>query len=136
MIETEDGRKVSGVEVRFDIDSQRFTFTSGTASQESFINVNGHPNFGLSVTTQERGDIPNVTILQQARDVDGNPIFVDGDGNETIVPIEGAPNWVPVYLDKGELTFDTSGRLISPKEGAAYTFDPQNGSDPIVLNVD
>ena len=53
LIETEDGRKVSGVEVRFDIDSQRFTFTSGTASQESFINVNGHPNFGLSVTTQE-----------------------------------------------------------------------------------
>jgi flagellar hook protein FlgE len=137
LIQTEDGRKVSGVEVRFDIDAQRFTFTSGTASRDSFINVNGHPNFGLAVTTQERGDVPDVTILQQARDVDGNPIFVDGDGNETIVPIEGTPNWVPVYLDKGELTFDTSGRLISPKEGAAYTpFDPQNGSDPIVLNVD
>ena len=137
LIQTEDGRKVSGVKVRFDIDAQRFTFTSGTASRDSFINVNGHPNFGLAVTTQERGDVPDVTILQQARDVDGNPIFVDGDGNETIVPIEGTPNWVPVYLDKGELTFDTSGRLISPKEGAAYTpFDPQNGSDPIVLNVD
>ena len=137
LIETEDGRKVSGVKVRFDIDAQRFTFTSGTASRDSFINVNGHPNFGLSATTQARGDVPDVTILQQARDEDGNPIFVDGDGNETIVPIDGAPNWVPVYLDKGELTFDTSGRLISPKEGAAYTpFDPQNGSDPIVLNVD
>lgn len=137
LIETEDGRKVSGVKVRFDIDAQRFTFTSGTASRDSFINVNGHPNFGLAVTTQSRGDVPDVTILQQARDEDGNPIFVDGDGNETIVPIEGTPNWVPVYLDKGELTFDTSGRLISPKEGAAYTpFDPQNGSDPIVLNVD
>lgn len=137
LIETEDGRKVSGVKVRFDIDAQRFTFTSGTASRDSFINVNGHPNFGLAVTTQSRGDVPDVTILQQARDEDGNPIFVDGDGNETIVPIDGTPNWVPVYLDKGELTFDTSGRLISPKEGAAYTpFDPQNGSDPIVLNVD
>ena len=137
LIETEDGRKVSGVKVRFDIDAQRFSFTSGTASRDSFINVNGHPNFGLATTTQSRGDVPNVTILQQARDEDGNPIFVDGDGNETIVPIDGTPNWVPVYLDKGELTFDTSGRLISPKEGAAYTpFDPQNGSDPIVLNVD
>jgi len=137
LIQTEDGRKVSGVKVRFDIDAQRFTFTSGTASRDSFINVNGHPNFGLAVTTQSRGDVPDVTILQQARDEDGNPIFVDGDGNETIVPIDGTPNWVPVYLDKGELTFDTSGRLISPKEGAAYTpFDPQNGSDPIVLNVD
>ena len=137
LIETEDGRKVSGVKVRFDIDTQRFTFTSGTASRSSFINVNGHPNFGLAVTTQERGDVPDVTNLQQARDEDGNPIFVDGDGNETIVPIDGNPKWVPVYLDKGELTFDTSGRLISPKEGAAYTpFDPQNGSDPIVLNVD
>jgi flagellar hook-basal body protein len=137
LIETEDGRKVSGVKVRFDIDAQRFSFTSGTASRDSFINVNGHPNFGLSATTQSRGDVPDVTILQQARDEDGNPIFVDGDGNETIVPIDGTPNWVPVYLDKGELTFDTSGRLISPKEGAAYTpFDPQNGSDPIVLNVD
>ena len=137
LIETEDGRKVSGVKVRFDIDSQRFTFTSGTASRDSFINVNGHPNFGLAVTDQQRGDVPDITILRQARDQDGNPIFVDGEGVETIVPIDGSPNWVPVYLDKGELTFDTSGRLISPKEGAAYTpFDPENGSDPIVLNVD
>jgi flagellar hook-basal body protein len=136
-ISTSDGRTVNGVTVTYDADNSRFIFKSGTTSESSFINVNGHPNFGLSKTTQERGEVPKVTILKQATDADGNLLYIDKDGNETTQKPESLPNYTPIYLTKGQLTFDTTGRLISPKEGARYTpFDPQNGADLITLNVD
>jgi flagellar hook-basal body protein len=136
-ISTTDGRTVNGVTVTYDADNSRFIFKSGTTSESSFINVNGHPNFGLSKTTQERGEVPKVTILKQATDADGNLLYIDKDGNETTQKPDNLPNYTPIYLTKGQLTFDTTGRLISPKEGARYTpFDPQNGADLITLNVD
>jgi flagellar hook protein FlgE len=131
------GKSVGGVKVTFDADNSRFVFISGTTSEESFINVNGHPNFGLGATTQTRGSVPKVTVLQQAKDADGNLLYIDKDGKETTKKPESLPNYAPIYLTKGQLTFDTAGKLISPKEGAKYTpFDPQNGADLIVLNVD
>ena len=137
LIEAPDGRKVSGVTVSYDPVTESFQFTSATTSDLSFINVNGHPNWGLAETTQVSGNVPDFTILKQATDADGNFIYIDREGNETLAEIDSDPNWSPLYLDKGELTFDTSGRLLSPREGAAYTpFDPENGADPIVLNVD
>ena len=137
LIEAENGQKVSGVKVSYDPVSESFEFTSATTSDLSFINVNGHPNWGLAETTQVSGNVPDYTILKQATDADGNFIYIDREGNETLAEIDSDPNWSPLYLDKGELTFDTSGRLLSPREGAAYTpFDPENGADPIVLNVD
>jgi flagellar hook-basal body protein len=131
------GKAVSGVKVEYDPDNARFKFTSGTTSEESFINVNGHPNFGLSATSQVRGSVPKVTVLVQAKDADGNLLYIDKDGIETTKKPESLPNYAPIYLTKGQLTFDTAGKLVSPKEGAQYTpFDPQNGADLIVLNVD
>jgi flagellar hook-basal body protein len=136
-IAASNGRSVGGVKVNFDSNNSRFVFTSGTTLEESFINVNGHPNFGLSATTQERGSVPKVTVLVQAKDLDGNLLYIDKDGKETTKKPENLPNYAPIYLTKGQLTFDTAGKLISPKEGARYTpFDPQNGADLIVLNVD
>jgi flagellar hook-basal body protein len=136
-IAASNGRSVGGVKVNFDSNNSRFVFTSGTTLEESFINVNGHPNFGLSATMQERGSVPKVTVLVQAKDADGNLLYIDKDGKETTKKPENLPNYAPIYLTKGQLTFDTAGKLISPKEGARYTpFDPQNGADLIVLNVD
>ena len=132
-----DGKTINGVQVEYDPDKANFTFTSGTTSEDSFINVNGHPNFGLNVTTQVRGSVPTVTVLAQAKDADGNLLYIDKDGNETTKKPDNLPNYAPIYLTKGQLTFDTAGKLVSPKEGAKYTpFDPQNGADLIVLNVD
>lgn len=131
------GKSISGVKVQYDPDNSRFIFTSGTKSEESFININGHPNFGLSATTPVRGVVPKVTVLVQAKDADGNLLYIDKDGNETTKKPESLPNYAPIYLTKGQLTFDTAGKLVSPKQGARYTpFDPQNGADLITLNVD
>jgi flagellar hook-basal body protein len=131
------GRTVSGVTVRFDPDNNRLIFTSGTTGSSSQINVVGHPNFGLRNVTQTRGEVPIITNLEQAKDAEGNLLYIDETGEIVTQKPDTLQNWFPLYLDQGELTFDTFGKLISPKEGVVYSpFDPSNGSDLIRLNID
>ena len=131
------GRIVSGVTVKFEPDNNRLIFTSGTTGALSQINVVGHPNFGLAKVTQTPGKAPIITNLKQATDEQGNKLYVDGKGVITTQQPEGLQNWYPLYLQEGQLTFDTIGKLISPKEGVIYSpFDPQNGSDLLRLNID
>ncbi len=131
------GRTVSGVKVRFDADNNRLIFTSGTEGENSQLNVVGHPNFGLRDVTQKRGSVPVITNLQHATDSEGNKLYVDKDGKISTQEPTSLQNWFPLYLDEGELTFDTFGKLISPKEGVIYSpFDPSNGSNLINLSID
>jgi flagellar hook protein FlgE len=131
------GRIVSGVTVKFEPDNNRLVFASGTTGSNSQINVVGHANFGLAKVTQTPGSVPVITNLQQATDAQGNKLYVDAKGNITTQQPGALQNWYPLYLQEGQLTFDTIGKLISPKEGVIYSpFDPQNGSDLLRLNID
>ena len=131
------GRTVSGVTVKFDPDANRLIFTSGTTGENSQINVVGHPNFGLGKVTQTAGSVPVITNLKQATDDQGNKLYVGADGQITTQTPDSLQNWYPLYLTEGQLTFDTVGKLIAPKEGVIYSpFDPQNGSDLLRLNID
>jgi len=137
LIQHADGRQVNDVTVAFDATAQSFTVTSGTVGATSSVNINGHANWGFDTTTQIRGTIPAVTVVTQAKDAEGNLLYIDQAGKQTTAKPDAMPQWTPIYLDKGELTFDTFGKLISPKEGVAYSpFDPSNGSDLLTLGVD
>ena len=131
------GRTVSGVRVQFDVDNNRLIFTSGTKGRTSQINVVGHPNYGLRNVSVDPGKVPVITNLKQATDADDNKLFINENG-EIITQDPGeTQNWFPLYLDQGELTFDTFGKLDSPKEGVIYSpFDPANGSNLINLAID
>ena len=135
--DTTTGKTVSGVTVRFDPDNNRFVFKSGTTGTSSQINVVGSPNLGLSNVTTTQGSVPIITVPKQAQDENGNKLYIDANGNITTQSQGDTPNWVPLYLNQGQLTFDTVGKLSSPKEGVVYSpFDPGNGSNLINLNVD
>ena len=137
LIQHADGRQVNNVKVAFDQASQTLTVTSGTVGASSTVNINGHSNWGFDTTTQVRGTVPQVTVVTQATDTEGNLLYIDQEGKQTTAKPDSTPQWTPIYLDKGELTFDTYGKLISPKEGVAYSpFDPSNGSDLLTLGVD
>ena len=137
LIQHADGRQVNDVDVKFDQTTQSFTVTSGTVGATSSVNINGHSNWGFDTTTQVRGTVPQVTVVTQATDTEGNLLYIDQAGKQTTAKPDATPSWTPIYLDKGELTFDTYGKLISPKEGVAYSpFDPSNGSDLLTLGVD
>ena len=130
------GNSVGGVKVTYNPSGSNFIFTSGTTGSSSIVNVVGPAAFGLASCTQTQGTVPNVTVLKQATDSSGNLLYIDGNGNKTTNKPATLPNWTPLYLTPGELTFNTAGNLISPQQGAQYTpYDPQNGANPITLNV-
>ena len=116
------GRQVSGVKVEFDTESNALRFTGATADDSSFLQVAGSADFGLEDVQAAFGTTS--TFIELTADTQGasTPLFVQQDRNgewqETTdkgdFDDNDIPNWSPIFLDKGELTFDTSGTLISP----------------------
>jgi len=135
-------KEINGVKVEFDQEKKCFKFTSGTTGADSFIKISGEPIWGLSAVEAGRGSTS--TWIQPTQHVDYNngtpqPKYIDGEGNETTNSdgYVGLPAWSPVYLDKGELTFDTGGNLVSPVEGTQLeTVYLAGGKGALTINID
>ncbi len=113
---------VNGVKVAYDDVNKRFTFTSGTTGSNSFIKISGSADWGMDQVEAARGtDSTWIKPTQHADSVSGvsQPKYIDGQGNETTSGdgFVNLPTWSPVYLTKGELTFSTAGKLVSPVQG-------------------
>ena len=117
-----DPTTVNGVTVGYDDTNKRFTFTSGTSGAASFVKISGSADWGLDQVEAARGtDSTWIKPTQHKDKVSGvdQPKFIDGQGNETTSGdgFLNLPAWSPVFLTKGELTFNTSGKLVSPIQG-------------------
>ena len=116
------GRQVSGVTVQFNSETSSLTFTGSTATDDSFLQVAGSADFGLEDVEAAFGTTS--TYIQLSPDTQGasTPLYVlqDRDGEWIETTDKGTfdendiPVWSPIFLDRGELTFDTSGSLVSP----------------------
>jgi flagellar hook-basal body protein len=122
------GRTVNGVVVGFDESRSAITITGSTTGTESFIQINGHSDWGLENVPAAFGSTSTYVSLDP--DTDGaSDVYVvqNQDGSWTETTDKGdfneddIPFWSPIFLDKGELTFDTSGSLVSPV--AAYALN-------------
>ena len=122
------GRTVNGVVVGFDESKSAITITGSTTGTESFIQINGHSDWGLENVPAAFGSTSTYVSLDP--DTDGaSDVYVvqnqDGSWTETTDKADfnedDIPFWSPIFLDKGELTFDTSGSLVSPV--AAYALN-------------
>jgi len=138
----DSGSTVSGVTVGFDRSKNAFTFTTGTASTNSFIKVSGSSTWGLANIDAGRGSTSSWIKPTQFNElVDGVPVakYIDEFGNETSSAdgFKNLPEWSPIYLDKGELTFDTGGNLVSPKAGSQLdTVYLADGKGSLRINID
>jgi flagellar hook-basal body protein len=133
---------INGVKVGFDYTNNRFVFTSGTASSNSFIKISGSANWGLEAVEAGRGTTATWIKPTQHKELEGGqlvPKYIDSQGNET-TSADGfttLPAWSPVYLDKGELTFDTGGKLVSPLGGTQLeTVYLAGGKGALTINID
>ena len=141
---TTDGAPVTvnGVKVSFDTAKNHFVFTTGTASADSFIKISGSSNWGLDQVEAGRGTTSTWINPTQHKDTVGGtsqPKYIDGNGNETTSGdgFTVLPAWSPLYLDKGELTFDTGGKLVSPLEGTQLeTVFLAGGKGALTINID
>jgi len=136
------GSTVNGVKVDFDRTKGAFTFKSGTATSNSFIKVSGATTWGLANIDAGRGSTSTwIKPTQFTEEMDGVPVakYIDEFGRETNSAdgFSALPEWSPIYLDKGELTFNTGGNLISPKAGSQLdTVYLADGKGALTINID
>ncbi len=129
------GEGVGGVTVRYSAATNSFTFTTGTTGDASTIKVKGTVRLGLEDVPLGVGSVPKIYNLVQATNADGVALYVDPDGNVVTTPPENmVSGYFPLYIDEGELTFDKTGKLVSPKN--KVSFEQQGDGFSISLAVD
>jgi flagellar hook-basal body protein len=142
---SEDGdspNTVNGVKVSYDYANNNFVFTTGTTGSDSFIKISGSSSWGLDQVEAGRGSTSSWIKPSQHKDLVGGalqPKYIDKDGKETTNGdgFTGLPAWSPIYLDKGELTFNTAGKLFSPLQGTQLeTVYLAGGKGALTINVD
>jgi len=137
IVDTDTGRKVSGVTVNFDTKTKQLVFTTATTGDNASIQVTGTADWGLANTDMQFGATTTWKKLAQFTE-NGALQFVkngvqteDGDGLST------KTEWWPVYLDRGELSFDLTGKPTSPLTGMPFeTAFLQGGKGALTMSID
>ncbi len=130
---------VNGVKVTYNASKNALEFTTGTASTDSYIKVTGDAKWGLDGLDAKFGKTTTWIKPKPFTDAKGSTVYIDGFGKESssATGFDTLPAWSPVYFDKGELTFDTAGNLVSPKQGAQLdTVYLPNGKGALTINID
>ena len=150
-MEDSRGNSISGVSVVFDQENEVFTFTSGTTGNSAFLQISGPARYGLENIDSNAGQTVTYRSPVVDRASNGDPILVakiDGvyeeftESGTTLASLpdefpdfDTDPEYRPLFLDKGELTFDTAGNLISPIDGISLNNVVIGGSGN-TLNID
>ncbi|MBT5574824.1 MAG: flagellar hook-basal body complex protein [Alphaproteobacteria bacterium] len=135
IVDSNTGETVGGVTVKYNSSTNNFTFTTGTTGSESTIKVKGTARLGLDDVALGVGSVPQIYNLVQATNAQGVALYVDSEGNVVETPPENlVDGYYPLYIDEGELTFDKTGKLVSPKNNVHY--EKQEEGFSIALDVD
>ena len=136
------GKPIRGVQVSFDAGNNRLTFTSGATGDAASIKVIGSAEWGLDNLETARGSSSTWYAMKQFTEVvDGviKPQFIDENGKQTALRdgYETLPAWSPIYLDKGELSFDLSGKTLSPRSNMMFeTAFLDGGKGALTMQID
>ena len=131
----ETGATIGGVTVRYSAEENNFVFTTGTTGDTSTIKVKGTARLGLAEVPLGVGSVPKIFNLVQATNDDGVALYVDAAGNVVTSPPDNlVEGYYPLYIDEGELTFDKTGRLVSPRNNVSYEQQAEGFS--ISLDID
>ena len=121
IVDPTTGDTIGGVTVTYSSETNSFTFSTGTTGTDSTIKVKGAARLGLDDVPLGVGTVPEIYNLVQATDADGVALFVDANGEVVTNPPENlVDDYYPLYIDEGELTFDKTGKLVSPKNLVHY----------------
>ena len=114
LIDTTTGRKVSGVSVTWDSTAKRLAFTTGETGAAVSFQITGSNDWGLANTEMSYGSNSQWIQLKQYTQ-NGVPQYVkNGLQTEDVTDLSTKTQWWPVYLDRGELSFDLTGKPLSP----------------------
>jgi flagellar hook-basal body protein len=137
IVDPDTGRKISGVKVGFDAQTKQLNFTTATTGNEAAIQVSGSAEWGLADTEMQFGMTTDWKKLTQFTQ-NGAPQYVkNGEQTEDLTGLSDKTAWWPVYLDRGELSFDLTGKVVSPLKSLPFeTTFLQGGKGALTMSID
>ncbi len=137
IVDPVSGRMVAGVKVAWDSRAKQLTFTTGTTGDSGSIQVTGHPDWGLANTEMRFGQTTEWIKLAQYTDNGALQYVRNGKQTEDITDLNTKTEWWPVFLDRGELTFDLTGKPISPIKPMGFeTAFLDGGKGALTMSID
>jgi flagellar hook-basal body protein len=133
-----NGKTVSNVTVGFDTAKTALTVTGATTSSKAFIQMLGSQDWGLTDVPVAFGTSSTYAKIDSDTRA-GSNLYVSQDPktgfwNESVDKADfdagDIPYWTPIFLDRGEITFDTSGALVSPQ--AKYNLESNGATGSII----
>ncbi len=137
MVDPETGRKVLGVTVAFDPKTKQLNFTTGTTGNNAAIQVSGAADWGLANTEMQFGTTTEWKKLTQFTENGALQFVKNGEQTEDGEEVSDKTEWWPVYLDRGELSFDLTGKPVSPLTDMPFeTAFLQGGKGALTMSID
>jgi flagellar hook-basal body protein len=128
---------VSGVTVAFDTKTKQLVFTTGTTGSDSAIQVTGSADWGLADTEMQFGTTTEWVKLTQFTENGALQYVKNGVQTEDVTGLSDKTEWWPVYLDRGELSFDLTGKPVSPLTDMPFeTAFLQGGKGALTMSID
>jgi flagellar hook-basal body protein len=123
------------VDVSFNEATESLVITGATTTSDSFIQIAGSQDWGLDNIDAAFGRTSSyITLQQDSQNNSPTYVYQSSDGTWVETTEKGGfddndiPYWTPIFLDKGELTFDTSGTIISPLSGIKMNSEAITGT--------
>jgi flagellar hook protein FlgE len=137
IVDPDTGRKVLGVTVNFDPQTKQLNFSTATTGNNAAIQVSGSADWGLANTEMQFGTTTEWKKLTQFTE-NGAPQYVkNGTQTEDATGLSDKTEWWPVYLDRGELSFDLTGKPVSPLTSMPFeTAFLQGGKGALTMSID
>ncbi|MFD0668483.1 flagellar hook-basal body complex protein [Ramlibacter sp. MAHUQ-53] len=137
LVDSETGRRVYGVKVSFDPDTKQLVFKTGTTGGNSSIQVSGDADWGLNNTTMQFGKTTEWIKLQQYTENGALQYVRNGSQTEDATDLSTKTEWWPIYLDRGELSFDLTGKPVSPLDPMQFeTAFLEGGKGALTMSID
>jgi flagellar hook-basal body protein len=137
LYELETGRAVEGVTVQFDAKTKQLKFSTGTAGDNSSIQISGSADWGLANSEMQFGSTSSWIKLNQFTENGALQYVKNGVQTEDATGLSTKTEWWPVYLDRGELSFDLTGKPVSPLTGMPFeTAFLQGGKGALTMSID
>jgi flagellar hook-basal body protein len=134
-VDSNTGQKITGVSVAF-VNNQ-LTFTTSTTGSNSSILVSGDASLGLANPTATPGATSTWKPLVQYTKNGVDQYVNNGTETEDSSQLSTGTKYWPLYLTRGELSFDLTGKPVSPL--SAMPFDTaflQGGKAALTMSID
>jgi flagellar hook-basal body protein len=137
IVDPDSGRQVLGVEVSFDSKTKQLKFSTGTKGDGSSIQVTGSSDWGLANTEMNFGQTTSWIKLTQYTENGALQYVKNGAQTEEAGDLSTKTTWWPVFLDRGELSFDLTGKPVSPLKAMPFeTAFLDGGKGALTMSID